>query len=87
MNRLERTIRDDKRAALATLANRLLPLRRGVPGIYGTCSLEGLTDWLQFVDPNGCHTQEAYSKEFEGLTYDGDTDAAWDAVAEMMASA
>lgn len=56
----------------------------GAPVLCSTSTRREVTLWLQWCDPNGCHTQELFTLENGGgAPYGSDSDA-WDAVMEMV---
>lgn len=58
--------------------------RGGRPVLTGASDRETLIAWLQWNDPNGCHTDALAAVEgFEPYTLD----RAWEAVADMVADA
>ena len=72
-------------AAIAKQANRVARLSRNAasaPLLTETSTGETLAAWLQWCDPNGCHTAELAEIEgFEPYT----PDEAWQAIALMIA--
>jgi hypothetical protein len=53
---------------------------RGAPTLSSGSSREQVTAWLQWCDPNGCHTDELAGVEgFEPYTLD----SAWEQVEKM----
>lgn len=53
----------------------------GAPVLSVESSLETLCLWLQWCDPNGCHSLEACEAED---THPHTIESAWDALAEML---
>lgn len=57
--------------------------RGGAPRLSPESDVETLSAWLQWCDPNGCHTVElAAAEDFEPYTVEG----AWEAVDAMVQS-
>jgi hypothetical protein len=57
--------------------------RGGAPKLSADSDVETLSAWLQWCDPNGCHTADlAAVEDFDPYT----VDAAWDAVDDMVQS-
>lgn len=71
------------RAALVACANRVAAESRrgGAPFLSLTSSPETIAAWLQWCDPNGCHTAEnAIAEGFDPYT----EETAWPALADML---
>lgn len=72
------------RAEIATAANAVAASSRygsSAPRLTESSSVETLCQWLQWCDPNGCHTPElAAIENFDPYTLDD----AWDALAEVV---
>ena len=76
----------EQRAALALEAAAQADGSRhgGAPGLTADSTADDIAAWLQWCDPNGCHTRELA----EGEGYDFYTlDEAWDALNEMLEGA
>lgn len=68
---------------LAALANRVAADARygGAPELRSYSPRERVTEWLQWCDRNGCHTDRAARADgFEPYTLEG----AWEALASML---
>lgn len=69
---------------IAALANECARLSRyaGAPTLRAESTRETLTEWLQWCDPNGSHTDDlAIAESCDPYTLE----RAWDAIAEMLA--
>jgi len=70
---------------LAKRANALASMSRrgGAPSLTGRSSIDAVSRWLQWNDPNGAHTEELALKE-DIEPYD--EEGAWEALLDMVAS-
>ena len=75
------------KVALAEQANEIAKLSRyggGAPFLAETSKREDVIRWLQWCDPNGCHTDElAKAEDCDPYT----AETAWDALAGMIIEA
>lgn len=74
---------DETRDTLARKANEAASLSRrgGAPVLAADSGPETIARWLQWNDPNGCHTAElAAAEDIEPY----DEERAWEALAEML---
>ena len=73
------------RAATAMLANDTAARSRsaGAPHLTAESPRETVIAWLQWCDPNGCHTDDLSLKEWDDVYT---TETAWEALAAMLDS-
>lgn len=80
------------RAALCEAANLLNRTanraRGGAPALTPESDPETIARWLQWCDPNGCHTRDrAVAEGFDPYTDDDGENSAWEALANMLEDA
>jgi hypothetical protein len=71
------------RSYVASLANRIGDTSRhaGAPRVYAESPRETVAAWLQWCDPNGCHTDSrALAEDLDPYTLD----TAWEALGAMV---
>ena len=71
----------NRETKLAGMATQISTRYHGGPHLSDRSTVDEIADWLQWCDPNGCHTRALVAGEdFDFYTLE----EAWEALAEML---